>query len=34
LSRNGVASVGSVKDWLRSKVADTKDEIAAVSDVI
>lgn len=30
LSRNGVASVGSVKDWLRSKVADTRDEIDAV----
>lgn len=31
LSRNGVASVGLVKDWLRSKVDETKNEIEAVS---
>lgn len=29
LSRNGVASVGTVKDWLRSKVEETQQEIEA-----
>lgn len=31
LSRNGVTSVGSVKDWLRQKTEDTRDDIEAVS---
>jgi hypothetical protein len=31
LSRNGVTSVGSVKEWLRQKTADTRDDISAVS---
>lgn len=31
LSRNGVASVGTVKDWLRAKVEETRQEIDAVS---
>jgi hypothetical protein len=30
LSRNGVTSVGSVKDWLRQKTKDTRDDISAV----
>jgi hypothetical protein len=29
LSRNGVASVGTVKDWLRAKVVETETEIHA-----
>ncbi|GMK53786.1 hypothetical protein CspeluHIS016_0103720 [Cutaneotrichosporon spelunceum] len=29
LSRNGVASVGTVKDWLRAKVEETRQEIDA-----
>lgn len=32
LSRNGVASVGHVKDWLKGKVAENKQDIASVSD--
>lgn len=32
LSRNGVASVGTVKDWLRAKVEETQQEIDAVSE--
>lgn len=31
LSRNGVASVGTVKEWLRAKVEETRQEINAVS---
>jgi hypothetical protein len=31
LSRNGVTSVGSVKDWLRQKTKDTRDDISSVS---
>lgn len=31
LSRNGIASVGTVKSWLRSKVEETRQEIEAVS---
>lgn len=31
LSRNGVTSVGSVKEWLRQKTKDTRDDISAVS---
>lgn len=31
LSRNGVASVGNVKEWLRGKVAETKQDIESVS---
>lgn len=31
LSRNGVTSVGSVKQWLRQKTEDTRDDIDAVS---
>nr|XP_019013036.1 vacuolar membrane protein [Kwoniella pini CBS 10737]OCF51817.1 vacuolar membrane protein [Kwoniella pini CBS 10737] len=27
LSRNGVASIGNIKDWLRSKVEENKDQI-------
>jgi hypothetical protein len=34
LSRNGVASVGSVKDWLRAKVAETNQDIDSVSPCI
>lgn len=30
LSRNGVASVGNVKEWLRGKVAETKQDIESV----
>lgn len=33
LSRNGVASVGTVKDWLRAKVEETRQEIDAVSQI-
>jgi hypothetical protein len=31
LSRNGVASVGNVKEWLRSKVAETRQDVESVS---
>lgn len=31
LSRNGIASVGTVKSWLRSKVEETRQEVEAVS---
>jgi hypothetical protein len=34
LSRNGVASVGNVKDWLRSKVAETKQDIESASPIV
>jgi hypothetical protein len=30
MSRNGVTSVGSVKEWLRQKTVDTRDDISAV----
>jgi len=30
MSRNGVTSVGSVKEWLRQKTIDTRDDISAV----
>jgi len=34
MSRNGVTSVGSVKDWLRQKTIDTRDDISAVSGLL
>jgi len=30
MSRNGVTSVGSVKEWLRQKTVDTRDDISSV----
>lgn len=32
LSRNGVASVGIVKDWLKAKVAETTQDVESVSE--
>jgi hypothetical protein len=34
LSRNNIASIGVVKDWLKSKVAETRQDVESVSDLI
>lgn len=34
LSRNTVTSIGVVKDWLRAKVADTRQDVESVSIVV
>jgi hypothetical protein len=34
LSRNGVASVGTVKEWLKVKVAETRQDVESVRDTI